>query len=194
MLIDAKRLACPQPVLIAEEALNELTEGMIELLVDNEGAADNLSRFARKNGFFSEKVKEGNQWRVKIVKGSICAVPEEEKTQKQEKHLMLVVSTDSLGKDETLGRMLIKGFFETMRVTEEIPATIFFVNAGVKLTTTNVETIPVLKELEGMGMEIYSCGTCLKYYNLEAELKVGLRGMTTQILEGMTDCAKVVWI
>ena len=107
---------------------------------------------------------------------------------------MLVVSTDSLGKDEALGKMLIKGFLETMLVTKEIPSTMFFVNAGVKLTTINEETIPILTELAAMGVEIFSCGTCLKHYNIEAKLKVGFRGMTTNLIEGMTDCSKVVWI
>jgi len=45
-----------------------------------------------------------------------------------------------------------------------------------------------------MGLEIFSCGTCLKYYNLESGLKVGYRGTTNHIVEGMTDCQKVVWI
>ena len=90
--------------------------------------------------------------------------------------------------------MLVKGFFETMKVTGEIPHTIFFLNAEVKLTTENEEIIPVLKDLEAMDEEIFSCGICLKYYNLESGLKVGYRGTTNHIVEGMTDCQKVVWI
>ncbi len=111
-----------------------------------------------------------------------------------EKHLMLVVASDALGKEEEIGKILVKGFFETMKVTKEIPHTIFFLNAGVKLTTVNEDVIPVLKELADMGVEIFSCGTCLKYYNLEAELKVGYRGTTNHIVEGLKDFQKVVWI
>jgi len=111
-----------------------------------------------------------------------------------EKDLMLVVATDSLGKDEEIGRILVKGFFETMKVTKEIPHTIFFLNAGVKLTTVNEEIIPVLKDLAEMGAEIFSCGTCLKYYDLESALKVGYRGTTNHIVEGLKDFQKVVWI
>ncbi len=111
-----------------------------------------------------------------------------------DKHLMLVVAADSLGRDEEIGRLLVKGFFETMKATKEIPHTIFFLNAGVKLTTINDEIIPVLKEIADMGVEIFSCGTCLKYYNLESEIKVGYRGTTNHIVEGMSDFQKVVWI
>lgn len=111
-----------------------------------------------------------------------------------EKDLMLVVATDALGREEEIGKILVKGFFETMKVTKEIPHTIFFLNAGVKLTTVNHEIIPVLKDLAEMGVEIFSCGTCLKYYNLETELKVGYRGTTNHIVEGMKDFQKVIWI
>lgn len=114
--------------------------------------------------------------------------------EKNEKHLMLVVATDSLGKEEEIGKILVRGFFETMKVTKEIPHTIFFLNAGVRLTTVNNEIIPILKDLAEMGAEIFSCGTCLKYYNLESELKVGYRGTTNHIVEGLTDFNKVVWI
>jgi predicted peroxiredoxin len=88
----------------------------------------------------------------------------------------------------------MKGFFETMKVTKELPHTMFFLNAGVKLTTVSEEIINLLKEISSMGAEIYSCGTCLKYYNLESELKVGHRGTTNHIIEGFKDFRKVVWM
>ena len=64
----------------------------------------------------------------------------------------------------------------------------------MRLTTTNEGTVALLKELDAMGVMIFTCGTCLKYFNLESELKVGYRGTTTNILEGMKDCRKTVWI
>jgi len=108
--------------------------------------------------------------------------------------ILLVISTDTIGKDEEIGRILMKGFLQTMRDTKELPHTIFFINAGVKLTTINEETIPILKGIESLGVEIFSCGTCLKYYKLEDKLKVGYRGTTNHIVEGMQDFKKTVWI
>jgi hypothetical protein len=54
--------------------------------------------------------------------------------------------------------------------------------------------VSILKEIEDLGVEIFSCGTCLKYYNLEDELKVGYRGTTNHIVEGIKDFKKVVWV
>jgi len=200
MLIDARGLGCPKPVIMAEDELNKADEGIVEILVDNEASVENLAKFAAKNGFYSEASKEDNYWRIKIVKGYSCEIQSPEPLEAasvikgQEKEMLLIISSDVMGKEEEIGRILIKGFFETMKVTKEIPHTIFFLNTGVKLTTINEEIINILKEISSMGTEIYSCGTCLKYYNLESELKVGHRGTTNHIVEGFKDFKKVVWI
>lgn len=193
--IDARGIGCPKPVIMAEEALAKIAEGTVEILIDNEASVGNLQRFAAKNGFYSETAKEDKHWRVRIVKGYVCDLPAAAEVPKQtEKDILLVVATDSLGKNEELGKMLMKGYFETIRVTRELPHTIIFLNAGVKLTTLNEEVIPVLRDIESMGVEIFSCGTCLKYFNLESGLKVGYRGTTNHIVEGMKEFTKTIWI
>jgi len=199
MQIDARGKACPLPVMMAEEALSTIKEGIVEVIVDNEESAMNLSGYAAQNAFFAEINRVDRDWKVRIVKGYACqpksnagaqiAEPETKK-----KSLLLIIGTDSMGKDEDLGKKLFKGFFDTMKIYKQLPHTMIFLNAGVKLTTVNDETVGVLKDMETMGVEIYSCGTCLKHYNLEAELKVGHRGTTNHIVEGMQDFEKIVWI
>lgn len=216
MLIDARGQGCPKPVLMAEETLSKISEGIVEVLVDNEASVKNLTRFAHKSGFYPETIKEDKHWRVKIAKGYACEIedsgpeagslaanPETQPSavsaqpldnSEAGKDLLLVIGTDTMGKEEELGKTLMKGFLETIKVTKEIPHTIFFLNAGVKLTTVSEDIIPILKGIEALGVEIFSCGTCLKYYNLEASLKVGYRGTTNHIVEGMKDFRKTVWI
>jgi len=195
MLIDARGFGCPKPVMMAEEALAPMTEGTIDILVDNEASAKNLERFSKKNGFHSETLREDNLWRVKIVKGFVCEIPSgEEKPPKTEKDLLIIVGSDTMGKEEKLGKILMKGVFETMKVIKELPHTIFFLNTGIRLTTLDNEFISLMKEFNEMGVEIFTCGTCLQYFNLEAELKVGYRGTTNHIVEGIKDFKKTVWI
>jgi selenium metabolism protein YedF len=195
MVIDARGQGCPKPVMMAEEALAKISEGFIEVLVDNEASADNLALFAKGNAFYAETFKEGGDWRVKIVKGYTCSpTVAENQPMEAEKKLLVVIGTDTMGKEEELGRILMKAYFETMKAYKEVPHTMFFLNAGVKLTTTNEEIVPIIREIEAMGVEIYSCGTCLKYYGLESELKVGRRGTTNHIVEGMKDFGRTVWI
>lgn len=195
MQIDARGFGCPRPIVMAEEALSKIEEGTVEILVDNESSVNNLTRFATKQGMHVETTKEDTFWKVKITKGypsEITSQPSEPR--KEEKDILLIIGTDILGKDEEIGRILMKGLLETMLTTKELPHTIFFLNAGVKLTTINNETVSILKEIEALGVEIYSCGTCLRYYDLDAELKVGYRGSTNHIVEGIKDFKKVLWI
>jgi len=195
MIIDARNQGCPKPVMMAEEALSKITEGIVEVIVDNQGSADNLAWFAKSNAFLSETIRDGHDWRVKIVKGYACApATAAEDLPEPGKDLLLVVGSDTMGKDEELGKILMKGYFETMKVYKQLPHTIFFLNAGVKLTTINEQTVPILKDIEAMGVEIYSCGTCLKHYDLEKQLRVGFRGTTNHIVEGAKDFDKTVWI
>lgn len=200
MLIDARGFGCPKPVVMAEEALSKIDEGIVTILVDNEASVKNLSRFATKNAMYVETEKEEDYWEVKIVKGYPCEVRPEETVgaglalPEEKKDILLVIGTDTMGKEEALGAILMKGFLETMKVTKELPHTMFFLNAGVKLTTVNEEMVAILKDIENMGVEIYSCGTCLKHYGLESELKVGHRGTTNHIVEGIKDFKKVVWV
>ena len=199
MQIDARGKACPQPVLMTEEALGKVAEGIVDVVVDNEESALNVAAYATQKGMCAETKKEGRDWRVKVVKGFACKTGSESgvgssELETKKKTLMLIVGTDSLGKDEDLGKKLMKGFFDTMKVYKQLPDMIFLLNAGVKQTTVNDETVGVIRDIEGMGVEIYSCGTCLKHYDLESQLKVGHRGTTNHIVEGLQDFDKVVWV
>ena len=197
--IDARGIGCPKPVLMAEEALAGISEGSVEVLVDNEASVGNLKRFARNNAFYAESERAGDSWKVTIAKGYVCEPeagikPEAETGPEAGGSVLLVISSDQLGKEEALGRALMKGFLETMRATRELPHTIFFLNSGVRLTTLEGEFAEILGAIEAMGVEIYSCGTCLDYFGLAGELRVGRRGSTDIIVGGISEFAKVVWI
>lgn len=198
MLIDARGQGCPKPVMMADEALSKMQEGIVEVLVDNEESALNVAGFAAQNAFFAETKREGNDWRVKIVKGYACKTGPgaggQAPVSEKRKNLLLVVGSDVMGKEEELGKTLMKAFFETMKVYKQLPHTLFFLNTGVYLTTVNEEIRPLLKAMEEMGVEIYSCGTCLTKYKLESELKVGHRGTMNIVVEGMQDFEKTVWV
>jgi selenium metabolism protein YedF len=193
MKIDARGLACPQPVIKAKDALTGIDEGTVQILVDNEGAVGNLERLARSRSLPCSVSREGEYWRVSIVKGAaagdapaVCALPGEE--------TFMIVGTDSLGKDEDLGRILMIRFFETMAAGRDLPHTIFFLNAAVRLTTTEDSVVPQVRKLADKGVQIYSCGTCLKFYTLEDELKVGKTGSIDQVVDAVMGPQRVVWI
>jgi selenium metabolism protein YedF len=191
-IVDARGLGCPKPIILAEEALSKINDGIITVLVDSEVSLDNLKRYAERFGYYYEIDQEDSYWKIKIVKGYACSIKTKEN--KTSKKLLLIISSDIIGKDEKLGRILMKAFLETMIAIKQLPDIIFLMNTAVKLTTIDEEFIELFKKIESLGTEIFTCGTCLKYYNLEDQLKVGYRGTTNHFVEGMFDFNKTVWV
>ncbi|MCD6490032.1 MAG: sulfurtransferase-like selenium metabolism protein YedF [Thermodesulfobacterium sp.] len=197
--VNVKGLPCPQPVIKTKEALESINTGeQIKVILDNESSLRNVQKFvnAQKHKIVSIEQKR-NEYIIIIEKlGDIsedvpisCEIQNEEK-----KDLFVIIATDIMGKEEKLGKILMKAYFETMLVHNLLPDRIFFMNTGVRLTTLEEEFIPLIKELEKKGVEIYSCGTCLKYFQLENQLKVGKRAGTDVYLEGIFYFKKTVWI
>ena len=197
--VNAKGLPCPQPVIKTKETLESIKEGeKIKVILDNEVSFRNVQKFvnAQKHKIVSVEEK-GNEYIIIIEKvGDInkdvpisCEIQNEKK-----QDLFVIIATDTMGKEENLGKILMKAYFETMLAHNLLPDKIFFMNKGVFLTTLDEEIIPILKELENKGVEIFSCGTCLKYYQLEEKLKVGHRAGTDVYLEGIFYSKKTVWI
>lgn len=56
--IDARGVSCPQPVLMAKNAVEKSPQG-IEILVDNNTAKNNVSRFLTNKGYKLEYRNEG---------------------------------------------------------------------------------------------------------------------------------------
>lgn len=191
-VIDARDYGCELPVTMAQAALSKVKSGVVEILVTGEDVLENLKRFARENSMSADVEKTGGDWKVRITKGAELSGKQVGEGSAPQK-IFLVVSSDVLGKEEDLGRILIRSFFEAMRATGDLPHTIFFLNAGVKLTTVDNEVVPILKELEQKGVEMSSCLTCLKYYGLESLLKVGVPGSMVQPV-GAIKKYKVIWI
>lgn len=65
--IDARGLSCPQPVVLAQKAIEE-GHAVFEVLVDNEVAKENIFRLAKKSGMSAEVRKEGNDMVISVAK------------------------------------------------------------------------------------------------------------------------------
>ncbi|MBA7636225.1 hypothetical protein ES703_43841 [subsurface metagenome] len=50
-IVDARGLSCPQPAMLARQALQRLNKGTLEVLVDTRTACENVSRIARNSGW-----------------------------------------------------------------------------------------------------------------------------------------------
>lgn len=187
-VVNAMGDACPIPVVKTKNAIKELIgAGMVETLVDNEIAVQNLTKMAQQKnyGVRSEKLGE-NQYRVIMTIGESAneagaEAVEEEKTAEEtcmpdgrKGNKVVVISSSYMGTgDDELGAVLMKGFIYALSQQDELPKTILFYNSGAKLACEMSPTLEDLMSLEANGVEILTCGTCLNHYGLTEKLKVG---------------------
>ena len=187
-VVNAMGDACPIPVVKTKNAIKELIgAGMVETLVDNEIAVQNLTKMAQQKnyGVRSEKLGE-NQYRVIMTIGESAneagAEAVEEETTAEEicmpdgrkGNKVVVISSSYMGTgDDELGAVLMKGFIYALSQQDELPKTILFYNSGAKLACEMSPTLEDLMSLEANGVEILTCGTCLNHYGLTEKLKVG---------------------
>ena len=191
--IDARGLACPQPVLATKRALEEIEEGIIKVIVDNGAARENIKRFAEPQGCSVIIEEKEGEFHIQAIKGDQehCECRSQLAINKD----VLLVGTDCLGEGEKeLGKVLMKAFINTLEDSEFKPGKLIFINAGVRLTTEGSDVLDTLETLEKEGVEIFSCGTCLDYYHLEEKLKVGVVTNMYDTVNFLMEASKVVRI
>ena len=172
---------CPIPVVKTKKAVEGLTaDDTVEVLVDNETAVQNVSRFAQSLGFAvqNEKLGEG-AYRVffDAKKGAADnSAPAEAfcSVSGAKKNTVVVVSSDKMGEgSEELGGILIKSFFYALTQQDELPATVIFYNGGARLSVEGSPVLEDVKALAAAGVKVFTCGTCLNFYGLSEKLAVG---------------------
>lgn len=85
-----------------------------------------------------------------------------------------LVQSDGLGRsNDQLGKILMANFLRLLGESNDKPGTIIFWNSGVRLVCDDSPVLDHLKRLEGQGVEILACTTCLEYYELSGKIKVG---------------------
>ena len=198
-IIDCKGMACPLPVVNAKKAAEELNAGdVLTVLVDNEIAVQNLSRFAEHKGFGVSAGKKADQEYAVVmqISGAAEAAREEEvacRMDSRRKGMLVVLSANVMGTgDAKLGTALMKAFVFALTRQDQLPDTILCYNTGASLTCEGADTLEDLKLLESEGVTILTCGTCLDFYGLKEKLAVG--GVTNMydIVERMENAAQII--
>lgn len=170
--IDCKGLACPKPVIMTKKELEAITEGEIEVIVDNEAARENVSKLLKSQGLEPKVEEKEGLFYISAEKKAECGC--QVMDIEEEARPVILVATEFLGVgDDKLGTMLMKSYMYALTESDVKPKTMLFINGGVKLTTEGSDSLESLKTLESQGVEIMSCGTCLDFYGLKEKLAVG---------------------
>ncbi|MCX8083417.1 MAG: sulfurtransferase-like selenium metabolism protein YedF [Calditerrivibrio sp.] len=174
MIIDARGKPCPTPVVMTKKYLDSINEGAFTVLLDSEVSKNNVVKFLESQAVIYNVKTDKNGFTIDVVKGYTCNT-KNESTENQKNNIVLFLTAETIGHENAeLGKILMKGFLSNLKEQPRLPNTIILVNTAVLLSTKNLDTIPPLKELEDLGIEILSCGTCLNFLQIKPEdLKVG---------------------
>ena len=193
-IIDAKGKACPTPVIMAKKAISA-GESTFTVLVDNTTAVENLKRLAENQGFDAAAAEAEGVFSVAFTRTG-CAACEEAVNAPLPApggDWAVFVGRDIIGDgDRELGTNLMRMFFYTLSQGEDKPGAVLFMNAGVKLPTLDEQVVEHLKALSAVGVEILVCGTCLNFYGLTEQLRVGTVSNMYDIVTRMQKAGKVV--
>jgi len=201
-MINAKGLACPQPVILTKKALD--TNDEVTVLVDNTTALENIKRFASASGCAVEvKEDSDNIFSIKITKGQTSQHIEEDTAAEyivQESASssvrgpsVFVISSNAMGKgNDELGKILMKSFIHTIIDVEHGPDILILYNTGVKLATADYGVVDDLKALEAKGVKILVCGTCVNFFELSGKIQAGHLSNMYEIAGTLSTAGRIV--
>jgi selenium metabolism protein YedF len=188
--VDCRGLVCPKPVIETRKALDEMGQGTLEVLVDKEISAKNISRMATRLGHAVAVEERAGEYAVRIEK---AGEPAAEAAAQVEVTPTVFVSSKRFGRGyDELGEILMKSFLYSLTQMQEPPSAVVFANSGVELAVEGSESLETLKELVDRGVELIVCGTCLDYLKLGDRLAVGEVSNMQEIAETLAASPKVI--
>jgi len=180
--IECQGLACPQPVLKAKNLIEKESPTAISVVVDNEAAKINVSRFLTTQHYQITVENKGKEFVVIGIREEattdecpVCEVmSKSELAAIEQQKVLIFIASDVMGKgDDELGSKLMYNFLLTLKELGDELWRIVMVNGGVKLATQDSACLELLQQLEKDGVSILVCGTCLEHFNLTPECGVG---------------------
>ncbi len=100
---------------------------------------------------------------------------------------VVVINRDGMGRADTaLSHKLAGAFLNVLDLDDRLPRAICFYAEGVKLAVEGSPVLEELRSLEGKGVELVVCTTCLNFLSLFDDLAVGKAG-------GMKDIVGLQW-
>ena len=181
LVLECQGLPCPQPVLKCKKAIDDGGPSKLVVIVDNNAAKENVSRFLGTAGYATEVVEKGSEFVITAMKSegaaecAVCEVMSEGEIADLGHHKNLVfIPSEVIGTgDDELGGKLMLNFLLTLKEMGSDLWRIVILNGGVKLTVSGHPCMEPLKELEQSGVSILVCGTCLEFFGLSGANAVG---------------------
>lgn len=188
--IDLKGMSCPFPVIETKKLVESRKVPELNVLVDNGPPKENVTRYLESQGYCVSVEKE--QADTAVLHATKTEGAEAISVQTGKKVVVLVDGATVGRGDDLLGAVLMKSFLHTLKEIEPRPWRLIFINAGVKLAAEGSDLLSVLSELERLGIEILSCGTCLDFFELKEKLRAGKVTNMYDIVSSLVTATNVI--
>lgn len=107
----------------------------------------------------------------------------------------IIIGSQNLGNgNDELGILLMKNFLRKLWSETNMIEQIIFYNSGVKLLSKELNSLDSLTGLFNAGVDIIACGTCIEFYNLQDEIKVGRISGMQEIVNIMLNSKNVITV
>lgn len=190
IVLNCQNMACPHPVLECKKLIEKERPATFRVVVDNEAAKENVSRFLGVQGYtVSTETPEEGVWEITALGSGKqadcdCDVMTDTQLAMLDQKICVLITTETLGSgDDELGSKLMKNFLSTLPEMDDELWRVVLLNGAVRLTTVESHVIDELRTLEKNGVSILVCGTCLDHLGILEHKAVG---ETTNMLDVVT--------
>ncbi len=179
--IDVRGKVCPEPLIITKRAIRESQPSdTFEIVLDNDIATCNLEGLLNEMKISFRRVDEGGISKLYFsVEGeppTLDSVVEEcaiLAPKVANGGYIVVISSCSMGSEDELGLILMRGFINSLAEQDTLPTKIVLYNSGVKICVEGTDTAKTLTELTAKGVEVVMCGVCIDYFGVRESLATG---------------------
>ncbi|MFZ5427157.1 MAG: sulfurtransferase-like selenium metabolism protein YedF [Thermodesulfobacteriota bacterium] len=191
--LDCLGMACPRPLMACRDCIEAEAPQTMKVLVDDDAALENVTRFLTASGYSASHVKDGRAYvitaergpdagksPVPTVDGYPCPTPSNDDSQR----IVVFLKSGVIGSgDDGLGGKLMANFLKTLPELGKDLWRIVMVNGAVRMSAADSPHLEALQALEAKGVSILVCGTCLEFFGLMDKRAVG---QTTNMLDVVT--------
>ncbi|MGE4298547.1 MAG: sulfurtransferase-like selenium metabolism protein YedF [Desulfovibrionaceae bacterium] len=191
-VLHCEGLPCPEPVLKCKARIEADAPATLRVMVDNEAAKENVTRFLGTKGYDVVATRDNGAWLLDATRRGAaeapacpeCAVMTSEQLAALDTKIAVFITAENMGMgDDMLGGKLMFNFLGTLPELGDELWRIILVNGAVKLAVEGSHVLDKLQALEAAGVTILVCGTCLDFFGILDKKRVG---ETTNMLDVVT--------
>lgn len=192
--IDARGLECPKPV-IETKKITDQGAAEVTVLVDNEVAVSNVTRFLEGQGFSVTHTGQDKNFSITGKKqgAAAAAAPAPASVKAGGADYCILFKADKLGAESNgLGEVLMKSYLGVVAQNAQPPVAIALMNEGVRMALKESSARDTLAALEAKGVRILVCGTCTKHFGITDQVTVGVISNMFEISEAIFGASKPI--